>query len=308
MELYQLKTFAAVAKAGHLTRAAEKLNTSQPAVSAHIKALEDELGVVLFERTPKGMKLTPQGLVMREKADQVLQAADAMRFAAEHLQGELSGDVRLGMHTDPQYLRTTRILAEMKREYPNVGLSYIPKMTWEAPGELHDDKLEAAFAYACPEDDAIAAHKLDQIGLVIVGPITWQDRLHHAVLSDLAAYPWIWTSHQCPLFAVAQNLFDEMDCEPTKAVITDQESAIRHMVANGVGLSIMTELEARSAAAKGKLYIVGSRIATLDLWLLYLKRRAQDPLVKAVLGSIAKAWQVDHLYPANRVGAAEGVA
>ncbi|MES9912641.1 MAG: LysR family transcriptional regulator, partial [Candidatus Sedimenticola sp. 4PFRAG1] len=54
MELYQLKTFVKVADEGHLTRAAEQLFTSQPAISAHIKALEEELGVVLFQRTPKG--------------------------------------------------------------------------------------------------------------------------------------------------------------------------------------------------------------------------------------------------------------
>ena len=298
MELYQLKTFATVAKEGHLTRAAERLNASQPSVSAHIKALEEELGVVLFERTPKGMKLTPQGLLLKQKADQVLDAADAMRFTAHQLKGELTGEVRLGLHTNPQYLRATRILAELKRDFPKVELSYIPKMTWEVPEELHGHQLEAAFAYACPDDDAIVAHTLDQIRLVIVGPIAWQDRLHKATLADLAVYPWIWTSHQCPFFVIAQKLFNEMACEPAKAVITDQEDAIRQMVAAGVGLSLMSESEATEAVAAGQVYIIGSPIATLDLSLLYLKNRVQDPLVKAILGSIAKAWRrKDLLFP-----------
>jgi len=61
MELYQLKTFVTVAEEGHLTRAAERLFTSQPAISAHIKSLEEELGVTLFHRTPKGMQLTTEG-------------------------------------------------------------------------------------------------------------------------------------------------------------------------------------------------------------------------------------------------------
>ncbi len=54
MELYQLKTFATVAEEGHLTRAAERLHLSQPAVSGHIKALERTLDVRLFERVGHG--------------------------------------------------------------------------------------------------------------------------------------------------------------------------------------------------------------------------------------------------------------
>ena len=61
MEFNRLKSFAAVAEAGHLTRAAEKLHISQPALSAQIKALEDELDLPLFERTPAGMILTAAG-------------------------------------------------------------------------------------------------------------------------------------------------------------------------------------------------------------------------------------------------------
>jgi DNA-binding transcriptional LysR family regulator len=61
MDLNQLRTFVTVADFGHLTRAAEALHLSQPAVSGHIKALEEGFGVTLFERSSSGMSLTPPG-------------------------------------------------------------------------------------------------------------------------------------------------------------------------------------------------------------------------------------------------------
>jgi DNA-binding transcriptional LysR family regulator len=69
MELYQLRSFVAIAELGQLTRAAEKLHVSQPAVSAQLKALEDKLGLVLFERTASGMVLTAPGARLLAEAE-----------------------------------------------------------------------------------------------------------------------------------------------------------------------------------------------------------------------------------------------
>ena len=72
MDLYQLKTFVAVAREGSITRASELVHLSQPAVSAHIKALEETLRLALFERTPRGMSLTRHGQRLLAKAEQTL--------------------------------------------------------------------------------------------------------------------------------------------------------------------------------------------------------------------------------------------
>ena len=74
MDFYQLKTFVTVAREGSVTRASERLHLSQPAVSAHIKALEDALGLTLFERTPRGMSLTADGRRLVVKAELALSA------------------------------------------------------------------------------------------------------------------------------------------------------------------------------------------------------------------------------------------
>lgn len=71
MELYQLKTFIEVARQGHLTRAAANLNAGQPAVCAHIKALEQELDIRLFDGTPKGMVLALAGNRLLGQAESI---------------------------------------------------------------------------------------------------------------------------------------------------------------------------------------------------------------------------------------------
>ena len=105
MELYHLKTFLAVAELGHLTQAAERRCISQPAVSAHVKALEAELGLTLFDRTPRGMVLTADGIALCDPARAVLEAVDALGREAAARREEVAGVVRIGLNTDAGFLR-----------------------------------------------------------------------------------------------------------------------------------------------------------------------------------------------------------
>ncbi|MVU81933.1 LysR family transcriptional regulator [Nocardia sp. ET3-3] len=79
MDLRSLRYFLAVARERHIGRAASRLHMTQPPLSRAIRELEDELGVILFERTPKGVTLTPAGAVMYDEAAAVLERADRLR-------------------------------------------------------------------------------------------------------------------------------------------------------------------------------------------------------------------------------------
>jgi DNA-binding transcriptional LysR family regulator len=290
MELYQLKTFVAVAEEGHLTRAAERLHASQPSVSGHIRALEDELGLTLFERTPKGMRLTAAGAVLKTKAESVLKAADALRYAAMRQKGELNGELRLGLHIEPRWLKIGELLSAMQSAHPGVELHYLQCMTWEAPEELLAGRLDAAFVNRVPDDEAVVAHKLETLELAIVGPLAWQDRLQNADWQAITALPWVWLHSLCPLYEVAESLFEEKGLVPIKAVITDQEATLRNLVASGVGLTLMLSKEARKA--KDDLFIVQDKAGSVDLSFIYLKKRAADPLIRAILRVIRSLWEI----------------
>lgn len=80
MSLAQLTYFVAVAEEQHLTRAAKRLHVSQPPLTRQIQQLEEELGVQLFERSPRGMRLLPQGETLLARAKQILELVERTRF------------------------------------------------------------------------------------------------------------------------------------------------------------------------------------------------------------------------------------
>lgn len=301
MELYQLKTFVTVAEEGLLTGAAERLHSSQPAISAHIKALESELGLALFDRTPKGMRLTAEGEELKIKALAILDAASDLSHTAETLKGTPSGDVRLGLHTDPVLLRITDIFTEFQQAYPKLSVNYQQKMSWQASRELTLGNLDAAFMFSRPDDKTIEVQTLEQIQLVIVAPAAWQDRVWNSGLVGLLSFPWVWTDQRCPLYTVSVDLFSQTGQEPAKAVIVDQESTILKMVSAGVGLSLMPEARARESARAGQIYISKLPAPKIDLSLIYLKSLEHDPVVRAIVDVVNLVWRTKALEKQSKI-------
>ena len=85
MDLIQLRAFVTVAREGNLTRAAQRLSLTQPAVSLQIKSLQQSLGIVLFHRSPSGMRISSEGSKLLPLAEKVLQDSSELLDAARSL-------------------------------------------------------------------------------------------------------------------------------------------------------------------------------------------------------------------------------
>src|SRR5262245_18967895 len=96
MNLRHLRTFVAIAEAGGVARAVDRLHLSQPAVSRQISALENELGVMLFERSGRGVRLTAQGEDLLRHTRIVLNQAESLRERATALSSGRTGVLRVG--------------------------------------------------------------------------------------------------------------------------------------------------------------------------------------------------------------------
>lgn len=291
MELYQIKTFVTVAQEGLLAAASKRLNTSQPAVSAHIKTLESELGIILFDRTPKGMRLTAEGIQLLIKAQNILTSTEDLTYTAMALAEEVSGDVRIGLNSDPKLLKISDILSGFRIRYPNLAINYLQRMSWQAPKDILANELDAAFVYSEPEEEKLQVERIELIQLVIVAPIDWQNKVENATLSELSTLPWIWVDEHCPYFKVATELFSSAGQVPSKAVIVEQDSVISKLVSAGAGLSLMPQKSAEQSSLAGQVYISDVPAPKIPLSLIYHKKRINDPIIKAILEIVRSAWQ-----------------
>ncbi|QTB92059.1 LysR family transcriptional regulator [Bifidobacterium saguini] len=96
MDIRLLRYFLAVAEEGNITWAAQLLQISQPTLSRQIKQMEDELGVPLLVRGNQSVTLTPEGRLLRERAQTIVSLADKTAFELQHADGELEGEVAIG--------------------------------------------------------------------------------------------------------------------------------------------------------------------------------------------------------------------
>lgn len=292
MELYQLRSFAAVAEVGHLTRAAERLHISQPALSAQIKALEDELGVALFERTSSGMSLTAGGQRLLAEAGKVLAAAQVLRNEARALQGEVVGKVSVGTILEPGLSRVGELLSVMVERHPLLQLELHHEISGAALEKVRSGELDASFFYGDLAEGAVAGLALRPLVYRVAAPAVWRGRIAGADWSDVAALPWILTPPISSHNRLATALFRKHGVEPTKVVEADQESVISSLVASGVGLSLMREDVALEREAAGEICLWDQGRATTTLWFIYLHERAEDPVIRALLEGLRDTWRL----------------
>ena len=290
MELYQLRSFAAVAELGHLTRAADKLHISQPALSAQIKALEDELGVPLFDRTPSGMVLTPAGQRLLPEAEKVVAAALALRSQAKAYQGEAAGRARVGTLADPEFLRLSDFLAVAIDRYPLVEIELHHEVSGNAFAKVRDGELDAAYYYGSLTHPQVTAVPLREFAYRVVAPIAWRDRVEGADWDAIAALPWIVTPAISTHSALAQELFQTHGVAPAKLIEADNELVISSLVVAGLGVALMREDLALAAASEGTVCLWRDVRATTTLSFVHLRERGDDPIVRALTDVLHGVW------------------
>jgi LysR family transcriptional regulator, cyn operon transcriptional activator len=188
LDLQQLRTFVAIADAGGVTKAAERLHLSQPAVSRQVQALETALGVALFVRISRRVRLTSAGEDLLARSRRVLAEAEALRQRARALQAGDAGVVRIGATPPMIEAILSHFLPGYRTRHPGVEVHVVEDGGASLIARL--ERAEVDVAYVPAGDDRLVGRLLYPIHVMVAVPRAHVlCRQREVEVSSLAAWP-----------------------------------------------------------------------------------------------------------------------
>jgi len=244
MTLTELKYVLAVARERHFGHAAEACFVSQPTLSVAIKKLEEELGVMLFERGGGGeITVTPAGEQVAEEAARIFELVDGIKDVAASARDQLDGPLRLGaIYTIAPYL-LPELIPEMHRRAPGMPLMLEENYTRVLTDKLRKGELDAMIIATAVEEPGLLSLPLYDEPFLVALPAEHPWRKKKMVSSaDLEAEMLLLLgSGHCFRDQVLQACpaLNRSASGLAKTLASSSLETIRHMVASGVGLTVL---------------------------------------------------------------------
>ncbi len=283
-----------VAQEGNLTRAADRLYLTQPALSLQLKKLQEALDVSLFERMPRRMRLTQAGRQLLPAAERVLTAATEFRAAAASLKGSVMGGLRLGTIVYPEFLRLGACLRLLAERHPGLSFELRHGMSGSMAREVEAGNLDIAFALGAPglEDLQDRFHVLTLTGFEyrVVAPAGWGVQVRGKGWRALAELPWIWTPPESVHSRLLSRIAAAEGVEFNVVAQVDLEPSMIDLVKSGVALALARDSLALHAAHTEGVAIADSVTVPAALGLVCRKDRLMEPPIAAAMEIVAEVW------------------
>lgn len=249
-----LMIFRAVAESGSFTRAAQRLYISQPALSQQVGQLETELGVKLFDRLPRGVRLTSAGQILANHGARIAALDQQAQRQIQELQGLARGRLTLGASQTIGVYLMPEILGRFRREYPQIDLDLEISNTEAIQQKLADDLFDLALTEGFLEQPDLDASVFQQDNLVAIVPPEHPLLERKAVTAaQFCAQPLIVREHGSGTLAVIERALARKSITLSPTMSLGSTEAIKRAVQSHIGVAIVSRLSITQELAAGSL-------------------------------------------------------
>ncbi len=288
LEFYHLRSFVAVAQTGNLTQAAKRLYTTPPAISAHIKTLEEELSTPLFIRSSKGMSLTDKGQLLLKKAQITLDSAlDIVNLATDN-QHEIIGTFHLGINLTAKQTKLAELVGNLQENCPGISLDIHHQATGKTINDIRDHQLDGGYIFGEIPADFIGFAVMEQ-QITTAAPLTF-DCGEVMTQADLSTHQWIMMGDYCPF---DDFLRSKLGSNIPSVLKTSDDGTRLTLVQSGLGLSFLEIEEALLAEKNKSIQVIPALDFCATLHFVIAKSRVNEPLVKALMQEIRILWSIE---------------
>ncbi|GAA3109155.1 LysR family transcriptional regulator [Rhizobium viscosum] len=287
----QLKTFLAVARHGNFTRAASEANLAQSSLSDQMQALEEELGVQLFERSRQGVTLTPAGDTLKVYAEEILALNDEAKAATRAAAGLGTQSLAIGTLETIAAEKLAAFLSRFRRTHSDIGLTLKIAGSGELQRRLEDSSIDIAFTFDRGEqDDRFITRLVSREPLVLIAGSNAR-AVPPQNLEDLSRLPFIATETGCVYRRIFDTAFaDAGIAAPDIVTQADSIQTIIRLVASCAGYGLVPHLAVNPAVERGDVVELPwpGDTPTASLIMLWRRRRVQPPALSLLLASASE--------------------
>jgi DNA-binding transcriptional LysR family regulator len=250
-----LETFVWVARLNSFSGAAKRMHATQAAVSNRIGALERELGVRLFERDMRSVRLTSEGKEALTKAEQII------RLTAEFVEGSrdhrtLHGVVTIGTIDAVVHAWLPRLIDRLKRDFPRVACNLVVDTSVSIIRQLHDDEIDIGIMIGPVHHDAVENVYLGRFACRWIASAALKLGQRQLTLKDLSAFPILSYPKVSQVHRFLEDLLDDAGVVDARIYNSNSITTIIRLLNDGIGVAPIPVSSARDLLKAGVLEIL----------------------------------------------------
>jgi DNA-binding transcriptional LysR family regulator len=286
----QLETFLEVVKHLNFSRAAEKRFRTQPAISAQIRSIEEEVGAKLLDRSGGKVAITAAGKVFQEYAEQALESRRNVIHSIAEMQHVPRGEIVVGANEGTCLYVLPEVFAEFKRQYPGVGVNIDRMESAKVLESVIANSVDFGVVALPVPDKRLTVVLIHKDELVLITPPDHPlAKLKKVEIGEIAPYPLLVPEAGRTRDAIEQA-FDELGLRPTISMELDSSEILKRFVEARVGVGFIAQSNVRQDVRAGRLAAIpfAETVIRRDVALVFRKDKA---LSRAALAFIEIAVQ-----------------